>query len=205
MRKLYVLLVLLFVGVPLSIFGAYYVSVTSATFTISNIGFSDIPKPLEALLTRQIEVDIYLDVTGHGIVAIPVRSISGQIYLENVYMGTVKSTEGFVIPTSGSRTIHLIFQLDLSDISLADIEQVIDSVTTHGGEISIMFEGYVEPIILFFPITVPVSQTSYLLTTDAAPKVLAMSWDATSAEAGERCSFSVSIRIPTEVQQFKEI
>ena len=196
MKKAYLFLILLFIVAPLGIVGIYYVSATSASFSVSSIGFSDIPTPIEALLTRQIDVDIYLEVTGHGIVSIPIKSISGQIYIENIYMGSVKSTEGFVIPSSGTRTIHIVFELDLSDISLSDVQQAVSSVTAHGGEVGLRFEGYVEPIVLFFPITVPISQTSYLLTASADPKVLSMNWAMSSAEIGEKCSFSVELQNP---------
>lgn len=194
MRKIYLLLILLIVGTPIALIGVYYISATSALFTISSVGFSDIPDPIEVLLTRKIDVDIYLDVVGQGLVSVPVKSTSGQIYLENIYMGAVKNTEGFMIPSSGTRTIHLVFHLDLSDISLEDLERAVSSVRAHGGEISVKFEGYVEPILLIFPITVPISQTSYILTTSVKPTILSMSWDVSSVEVGETCSFRIRLQ-----------
>ena len=154
------------------------------------------PSLEELLLTRVIDIDLYIDVTGHGMVSIPVRTVSGQIYIEGVYMGSVINREGFIIPSKGTRTIHLVFRLDLSDVSIGDVKQVFDSIMKHEGEAEIKFEGYVEPIIFFIPITVPLSQKSYFLLTSPKPAVLYASWDSPQADIGEIVTFNVAIKNP---------
>lgn len=181
------------IAVPSGFLGLMYISATSARFSISGLGLQEIPNPVDALLSRQLDVELYLDIEGHGFVSIPVKSLRGQIYLEDTYMGVVSSTEPFRIPASGTTTTHLTFHLDLTTISLTDIQYVAESITSHNGEVKVGFDGYVEPIILFFPITVPISQNTYTLTLSDAPKISSMYWDTTSVGVGESVGFHVTV------------
>ena len=178
---------------PVSYIGLLYFSATSAKVRISNIGFHEIPDPLEALLSRQIDIDVYFDIEGRGMVSIPVKSLQGQVYIENVYAGSVKAIEPFMIPASGTSTAHLIFHLDLKSISQEDIQDITSSISSHSGEVKIRFDGYVELIVLFFTVTIPVSRNVYVLTVSDAPKVSSMGWDSTSAYVGEPVGFHVTV------------
>ncbi|MEM2799300.1 MAG: LEA type 2 family protein [Candidatus Bathyarchaeia archaeon] len=173
--------------------GLIYISAASARFSISRISLAGIPNPIEALFSRQLDLDLYLDVEGHGLLSVPVRSLSGQVYLEDKYIGNVRSTEPFTIPASGTRTVHLTFHLDLSGISLDDIQDIVNSIFSHNGEVKIGFDGQVEPVILFFPITIPVSYQFYTLTFSNAPKISGLYWSTTSVIVGESADFYVIV------------
>jgi len=193
MGKAIPVLLFLVVATLLSYLGMLYVSATSARYGISGANFSQIPHLAEALLSRQLDIELYFDIEGHGLLSVPVKSLNGQIYLEDTYMGNVKSTEPFRIPASGTTTAHLTFHLDLSSISLADIQRVIGAISSHNGEVRIGFDGYIEPVILFIPLTVPVTYNVYTLTVSDAPKVTNLHWDSTSVAVGESAGFHVTV------------
>jgi len=193
MVKKIALALVLFIAVFSVYLGMLYVSATSARYSISRIGLSGIPDPLEALFSRQLDLELYLDVEGHGPLSVPVRSLSGQIYFEDKYVGNVRATEPFRIPASGTTTVRLTFHLDLSGISLTDIQYIANSISSHNGEVKIGFDGQIEPVILFFPITVPVSYQFYALTSSNAPKVSDLSWHPTSVIPGEPVEFRVTV------------
>lgn len=192
--KIGAILVILIIVVPISYLGLIYISATSAFFNISGLSLKEIPDPIEVLFSRQLDVELYLDIEGHGLVAVPVKLIKGQIYLEDTYMGVVSATDPFNIPASGKRTAHLTFSLDLSAISLSDIQYVANAISSHNGEVKIGFEGYIEPIILFFPITVPISKNVYTLTYSNAPKVVNMIWDTTAVGVGESVGYQITVK-----------
>jgi LEA14-like dessication related protein len=188
-----IVVLLLIFSLPLSYLGLLYVSATSAKYSISGISFSNIPDLMEVLITRQLDIELYFDIEGHGIVSIPVKSISGQIYFEDIYMGSIESNEPFRIPVSGVTTAHLNFHLDLSSISLSDLQQVINSIISHNGEVKTGFDGYVEPIILFFPITIPLSINTYSLTYSNTPIVSNLYWNSDSVALGESATFFITV------------
>ena len=111
-------------------------------------------------------------------------------------MGSVSSSEPFTVPTSGTNTAHLTFHLNLATISLEDIQQVVSSISAHNGEVKIGFDGYVESIILFSPITMPISHSVYALTVSDAPEVVSLQWDSTSCYVGDSVGFDVTVRNP---------
>ena len=174
--------------------GLIYSSATSAKFTISNVGLHDISDPIGALLSRQIDIDLYINVEGHGFLSVPVKSFQGQVYLEDTYVGNIKSTEPFSIPPSGTTTVHLTFHLDLTTVSLTDVQNIADTVSSHNGEVKIGFDGYAEPIIVVFPITVPIKHDIFALTYSDAPQVTSMYWDNTSADVTTPTGFHVTLK-----------
>jgi len=193
MRKAVFVFILLIIAMPLAYLGMLYVSATSARYSISSVGLSEIPDPLEVLLSRQLDLELYLDIEGHGLLSVPVRSLNGQIYLEDTYVGNVRSSEPFRIPASGTTTAHLTFHLDLSSISLTDIQYIANSISSHNGEVKIGFDGQIDPVILFFPITIPITYQVYTLTVSDAPKVSSLYWDSTSVAVGESAVFHITV------------
>ncbi|MEM2842207.1 MAG: hypothetical protein QW201_02785 [Thermoproteota archaeon] len=107
MRKAVLVFVLLVIAIPLAYFGMLYISATSARYSISSTSLSEIPDPLELLLSRQLDIELYLDIEGHGLLSVPVRSLNGQIYLEDTYVENVRSTEHFRIQLSEPRLLIL--------------------------------------------------------------------------------------------------
>jgi len=189
-----IIFILLLIIIPGSYIGLVYISATSAEYSISGVGLEEIPDPVEALISRELEIEFDLEIKGHGYVSTTVKSLEAQIYLEDIYMGVIQSEEVFSIPASRTSTAHMNFHLDLSGISITDIQCVIDSVLTHNGEIKMKIDGYVEPVILIFPINVPISASTYILTYSDAPKVTSLSWDKTSCGIGETALFSASVQ-----------
>ncbi|MEM1989243.1 MAG: LEA type 2 family protein [Candidatus Bathyarchaeia archaeon] len=193
MRKGLLALFFLLVALLSCYVGALYFSAISAKVIISSISLPEAVNLLNALVSRRLTIDIYLDVEGHGVLSVPVKSLSGQIYLEEVYIGSVKSADPFTIPASGTRTVRLTYLLDLSSISLHDIQHITQSISEHNGEVNVRFEGYIEPIIIFFPITIPIQYNFYMLTSSNAPKVTQMYWQSTSCLAGEDATFTITV------------
>jgi len=72
-------------------------------------------------------------------------------------------------------TVHLTFHLDLSGLSALDIQHIVASISSHSGEVKIGFDGIIEPVILFFPATIPVSYQFYALTSSNALEVIDLS------------------------------
>jgi len=188
MKKAILILILIVIAF-LAYLGIIYVSATSARFSISRISLSKIPD----LFSKQLDLELYLNIEGHGLLSVPVRSFSGRVYLEDRYVGYVVSTEPFMIPASGTITVHFTFHLDLSEISLTDIKYIVDSISSHKGEVKIGFDGQIEPVILFFPIIIPVSYQFYILTLSNAPKVSDLYWSPTSVAVGESADFYVIV------------
>jgi len=193
-RRAATIFVLSVVAAFLVYLGLLYVSATSAKYSISRINLLNVSDPVRAILSRQLDIDLYLSIEGCGPLSVPVKSLSGQVYLEDKYVGNIRSVEPFKIPASGTVTVHLTFHLDLSGISASDIQHIVDSVSSHGGEVKIGFDGIIEPVILFFPVTIPVSYQFYALTSSNAPEVIDLSWDTTAATVGETVGFHVTVR-----------
>ncbi|MEM2842208.1 MAG: hypothetical protein QW201_02790 [Thermoproteota archaeon] len=55
------------------------------------------------------------------------------------------------------------------------------------------FDGQIEPIILFFPITIPITYQVYTLTVSDAPRVSSLYWDSASASVGESVGFHITV------------
>ena len=194
MGKTVILIVILLLALPLSYIGMLYISATSASYSISSVSFPQTTSLVEVLLTRQLDIKLYLRIEGHGPLSVPIKSFHTQIYLEDVYVGHVQSSEPFSIPSSGTSILPLTFHLDLSSVSLSDIQRIIESISSHNGEVKISFDGYIEPIILFFSITVPIKHSVYVLTMSDAPRVVSMDWSSYSAVVGESVAFHVSVK-----------
>jgi len=193
-RKAATAFILLAVASFLIYLGLLYVSAVSAKYSISRINLLNVSDPVRAVLSRQLDIDLYLSIEGRGPLSVPVKSLSGQVYLEDKYVGNIRSAEPFRIPASGTVTVHLTFHLDLSGLSAPDIQHIVASISSHGGEVKIGFDGIIEPVILFFPVTIPVSYQFYALTSSNAPEVIDISWDTMAATVGETVGFHVTVR-----------
>jgi len=140
-RKAAIIFILLAVASFLIYLGLLYVSAVSAKYSISRINLLNVSDPVRAILSRQLDIDLYLSIEGRGPLSVPVKSLSGQVYLEDKYVGNIRSAEPFKIPASGAVTAHLTFHLDLSGISVSDIQYIVNSISSHGGEVKIGFDG----------------------------------------------------------------
>ena len=186
--------IILLVVMVLSFLGyivAYYVSARSIEIAIQSFSFrtTDV---ISAIFSRKVDLDIYLRVTGRGPLTVNVKAFSARIYIEDIYAGVIRSFEGFSIPAGGSRTVHLILTLDLSSVSLGDIQRIVSVLSA--GEVKISLEGWVDVIVLFTTITVPFSHTRYMLVGSGQPEVDSALWDVTEASAGEAVGFTVVVR-----------
>lgn len=195
------ILIILLICIPLSYVGLIYMSITSASISIANpsvdIGIAevlDLSGLVDIFLSRKISGEFDLVIEGHGYVSTTVKSFQSKIYLEDIQLGTITSNEFFIIPASGIETAHMDFQLDLSSFSLSDIEYVANSISSHNGEIKMSLEGFIEPVILIFPINVPINVDTYTTTITNAPKVTSLSWDSSSCEVGEDVGFHINVK-----------
>ncbi len=117
--------------------------------------------------------------------------------MEGIYLGCIKSSEGFIIPSSGNiRRFVLNFVLDLSTIDLADLNMLISKLQTYEGEVKIYVEGYADVIFLFFTVTVPIHASNYFLLVNPTPKVIEASWNIYEAEPNQTVYFKVVVKNP---------
>lgn len=187
--------------IPISYAGLTYASITSAKYSISNpkldIGLSTILNPsnlIDLFLSRTMEGSFDLLIEGRGWVSVTVKSIQTKIFFEDVYVGNFKFDAFFQIPASGIEEAHMNFRIDLSSISLNDVQKVADSMYNHNGEVKISLQGIIEPIFIVFPITIPISVDTYTLTYSNGPIVTALSWDSLTCDSGEQVSFRCTIQ-----------
>jgi len=97
-RKAATAFILLAVASFLIYLGLLYVSAVSAKYSISRINLLNVSDPVRAVLSRQLDIDLYLSIEGRGPLSVPVKSLSGQVYLEDKYVGNIGSVEPFKIP-----------------------------------------------------------------------------------------------------------
>lgn len=152
-RKLLALFIVLIVCISGGIFATFYFSATSANFYISLI--TPTTDLISALLSGKIEFDIFLNVTGNGPIPITSKGFNFSVYMEDVYVGNIKNTEGFSILAGRTEFIHTILTIDISTLSIEDIENIINLFYEQEGELFIKLEGWVEVIVLFFTIRLP--------------------------------------------------
>lgn len=198
MSKISVLIILLFI-----VFGCYayalYYSATSAEYKV--VGFelniNSLESIVEKISERKVEGYLKIEVIGRGPLAVNVRSLTLRIYMEGIYLGYIKSSEGFIIPSSGNiRRFVLNFVLDLSTIDLADLNMLISKLQTYEGEVKIYVEGYADVIFLFFTVTVPIHASNYFLLINPTPKVIEASWNIYEAEPNQTVYFKVVVKNP---------
>ena len=176
---------LMIVLIPLGYAGLQFYSMKSATKSISNpridISITDLlniqSTLINILLEGELDGEFDLVFEGHGFIPTTVKSIQAKIFLEDVYVGSFISNEFFTIPASGTETAHMDFSIDLNKIGLSELEQIIGSILEHNGEMKISIDALIEPVIIVFPITVPVTDTDYILTYSDAPQVVSLVWD----------------------------
>ena len=136
---------------------SYFFSATSADISISSITLrTDI---ISALLTGKIEFDVYLEVTGHGLVSLSCKNFSFRIFMGDIYIGNITNTEPFTISAGRTDVIHTILSIDISTLSLGNIEDIINSIS---GEMPIKIEGWIDVIILVFTIRLPYNKDMVL-------------------------------------------
>ena len=156
-RKSLVLFIVLIVCIPAGILATFYFSATSANFNVTLITpTSDL---LSALLSGKFEFDIYLNVTGNGPISITSKGFNFSVYMEDVYVGNIKNTEGFSILAGRTEFIHTILTIDLSTLSIEDIENITNLIYDQEGDVSIKLEGWVDVIVLFFTIRLPYTKS----------------------------------------------
>ncbi|MCK4953541.1 hypothetical protein KAS14_07135 [Candidatus Bathyarchaeota archaeon] len=152
-RKSLTLFIVLIICIPGGIFATFYFSATSANFYVSLI--TPTTDLISALLSGKIEFDIFLNVTGNGPISITSKGFNFSVYMEDVYVGNIKNTEGFSILAGSTEFIHTILTIDISTLSIEDIENIINLFYEQEGELFIKLEGWIDVIILFFTIRLP--------------------------------------------------
>jgi hypothetical protein len=201
-NKLLVILLLAIIVIPISYAGLQFYSLKSAKKSIINprinLGITDLldiqSTIINILLSRELEGEFDLQFEGHGVISTNVKSIQAKVFLEEVYVGSFVSNEFFTIPASGIETAHMEFKIDLNQISLSDVEQVCSSILDYNGELKVSIEALMEPIIIVFPITMPVTETKYVLTYSDAPQVVSLDWNSPTCEVGDDATFSCDVK-----------
>jgi hypothetical protein len=199
--KLLIIVILLVVLVPTAYAGLQFYSIKAAKISITNprvdFGITDLldiqGTLMDILLSRELDGEFDLQFEGNGVLPVQVRSIQSKVFLEDVYVGSFVSNDFFMIPAQGTETAHMDFKIDLTQIGLSEVEQFCSSVLEHNGEIKISIEALMEPIIIVFPITMPVTETKYILTFSDAPQVTSLIWNAPSCEINDQVSFTSTV------------
>jgi len=199
--KILVVLILAIIGIPAAFAGLQFYSMDAADKSIANakvdFGITELlniqDTLLDLLISRELEGGFDLVFEGKGFLDTQVKSIQAQVFLEDVFVGSFVSNEFFTIPGSGTESAHMDFKIDLSEISLSDVMQVVNSILEHNGEVKISIEALMEPVIIVFPMTVPVTDTDYYLSYSEAPQVSSLSWSSPSCEIKEEATFSSTV------------
>lgn len=199
--KLLTVIVLALIIIPAGYAGLQFYSMKAADKSITNprvdIGITDLldiqGTLTDFLINRELEGEFDMLFEGHGFISTQVKSIQAKVYLEDVYVGSYVSNEFFTIPAQGTETSHMDFKIDLTQISLSDLDQVCSQILAHNGEIKITVDALMEPIIIAFPITMPVTKNEYVLTYSDAPQVTSLNWDSTDCEIGDSACFTGTI------------
>ncbi len=189
-KKIAVILLILLVASFFGYIVAYYISATSIEISVQSFNFKN-ADIISAILSRKVNLDVYLRVRGRGPLTVNVKAFSARIYIEDIYAGIVRDSEGFSVPAGGSETVHLDLILDLSTLNLDDINRLISVL--EAGEVEISLKGWIDVILLFTTVTVPFSYTRYMLIGSGQPEVYSATWDRAVASVGESVNFNVII------------
>ncbi|MBC8465425.1 hypothetical protein H8D57_00205, partial [bacterium] len=199
--KILVVIILGVILVPAAYAGLQFYSMDAADKSIINpkidIGITDLlniqSTLTDIILSRELDGEFDLLIEGNGIIPTQVKSFQAQVFLEGIYVGSFVNNKLFTIPASGSETAHMEFKIDLNEISLSDVELVVASIIEHNGEMQISLEALMEPVIIVFPITVPVTKTEHILTYSDAPDVSSLNWATSDCVIGDQASFSGTV------------
>ena len=152
-RKSLALFIIIIVCIPIGISAIFYYSAASANFYVSQI--TPTTDLISALLSGKFELDIYLNVTGKGPFSVTSKGFNFSVYIEDVYVGYITNTEGFNIIAGRTEFIYTILTIDLSTLSIEDIENIINLIYEQEGELFIKLQGWVNVIVLFITISLP--------------------------------------------------
>lgn len=151
---------------------------------------------MSAVMSRRVDVDLYLDVATDGPFPVIVKGLSARVYVEDIYLGAVRSLEGFTILVGEPSTVHLEATLDLGALTVGDLTKLASLVG--GGELDVRLEGWIDLSLIVFTVTIPFSQTRYYLLGSLKPEVEAVYWSLEEAEPGEAVEFTVRVGNPYE-------
>ncbi len=199
--KILVVIILGVILIPVVYAGLQFYSLDSAETSIINpridIGITDLLNIqntlMDIILSRELDGEFDFLIEGKGILPTQVKSFQAQVFLEDIYVGSFVNNNFFTIPASGSETTHMDFKIDLNEISLSDVELVVESIIEHNGEVQISIEALMEPVIIVFPITVPVTKTKHILTYSDAPEVSSLNWATSGSVVGDQATFSGTV------------
>ncbi|AJB42007.1 hypothetical protein TCARB_0957 [Thermofilum adornatum 1505] len=85
-------IVVLLVIALLVYLGLLYYSGMNVEISVDKVGFSSPGQLLNILTSRRLNIDVYLNVKGGGVLPVEVKSFSSDIYLEGQYVGFVNSS-----------------------------------------------------------------------------------------------------------------
>jgi LEA14-like dessication related protein len=190
--KVGVLLILLFAGLLAYLLLLYY-SAANVEVSVESVRLPSLGDLLNFAVTRRLNLDVYLKVKGKGPLSVTLRSFSFQVYLEDVYVGMVSSSELVEVKPGEPSSVHATLAVDASSISAQDLMRVVQSVQDHNGEVAVSLNGRAEVMALLFVVSVPVRYDSYVLLGPALPRIERMAWDRASCEAGETAKFEVVV------------
>jgi LEA14-like dessication related protein len=94
------------------------------------------------------------------------KALNLNIYVNNVFCGTVQQVAALSIPASGYSILPVTVTLDMSKLEYSAITDVLSLIT--GGGLAFLFQGYCTasvnlPLLSYFNINMPVNEPYQLI------------------------------------------
>ena len=94
------------------------------------------------------------------------KALNLNIYINNVFVGTVQQTSALLIPANGYAILSVSVTLDVSKLESSVVSSLLSLIT--GSGISALFQGYCTaqvnlPLLSFFNINMPVNEPYQLI------------------------------------------
>ena len=187
-------ILLLLIGVSIIAYsGLIYISASTADFKISATLTEDI-NLVKISAEKSFPLKFDLEVIGVGIIASSAEDFYADVYVEDVFIGTLETPRASVeIPTSGKENVNLRFYQDLTSVSESDFRYILNSIEEHGGELFVEVVGDIKPNVLFFSLTKDVSSIFYLVD-EGRPVVSKLVWAESSIGLGDSVEYEIVVK-----------
>jgi hypothetical protein len=167
--------VAIIIAIPVAFLGIVYYSATSIELTMTNptlqIGMINLPASIAATLAAgHLRGSFDMVMQGHSLVPTTVKSFEAKIYVEDIYVGEIRSEKWYIIPASGSMRVPMNFDLNITDVPTSDLSSIIESIIADNGDVKMSWAGYFEPVVIVFPIEMKYSSTSYYYYSYQTPQ-----------------------------------